>query len=85
MRCARIPTLVASADASSMESTDVIRFQIVTYCERCSLTSSDNDRLSYGNIAQRFPHIALHFSIDPSRELVDENTRWISYAVGTMR
>lgn len=70
-----IPTLFASADASSIESEKGwgVSMQGQKGRMRCSRTRGDDDGLPDGNVPQCAPHVSLHLGIYPSGELVNEH------------
>ena len=76
IRLAKIPTLLASAEASSIESADINILRDV-HSEQ-SLTSGNDNSLPNRNRAKSQPHIALHLWIDASRKLINQYDRWIS-------
>jgi hypothetical protein len=77
MRVANMPALFASAEASSIESGCLLNKRSREQNKE-TLTSRNDDSLSYGNFPQDRPHISFHLGIDSGAKLVDEQIRRIS-------
>ena len=65
-------TLLASAEASSIESSINNEAVIHTQSVRRGLTSGNDNGLPHCYLPQCLPHVPLHLRIDTSRKLIDQ-------------
>ena len=75
IRVASIPALLASAEASSIESA---LLQKLKGGAESSLTRCNHDSFPNGDIPQDRPHISFHLGVNSGAELVDEQVRRVS-------
>ena len=85
MRLAMIPTLFASVEASSIESTRRLQGVRATVKESEALTSCDDDRFPSRDILERTPHIALHLRVDTGRKFIYEDDSRIACGTSVSR
>ena len=75
MRVASIPALLASAEASSIESALPQKLKGGT---KRSLTRCNHDGLPDSDIPQDRPHVSFHLGVNSGAKLIDEQVRRIS-------